>query len=56
MQIGYAQKRAALGDGIDGCYRKPPHRRELVLGREVGDEVEVETPSGVTKLTIASIR
>ena len=27
-----------------------------VLGRKVGDEVEVETPSGVTKLTITEIR
>jgi transcription elongation factor GreA len=41
---------------LDGKISNESPVGRALLGREVGDQVEVETPSGVMKLTIASIR
>jgi len=41
---------------LDGKISDESPVGQALLGREVGDEVEVKTPSGVMKLKIASIR
>ena len=41
---------------LDGKISNESPVGRALLGREVGDKVDVETPAGVMKLTVASIR